>query len=485
MNRIIARKREQSELERLYRDGRPEFVVVYGRRRVGKTFLIREYFADRLTFYHTALSPYEDTVAENAVERQLLNFHASLLKYGGTETLPPENWYEAFERLAELLEHIAAIGAGERMVVFIDELPWLDTQKSGFLPAFEHFWNGWGAGRNELMLIVCGSATAWIEDKLLNNVGGLYGRMTAQLKLCPMDLCECSEFYEDRGLELSLYDQLQYYMIMGGIPYYMNMLHPDKSLPANIDMLFFNRESRLRDEFERLFNSLFKNPDHYKSVIRLLATKRTGYGRKEIASRTGIPYGGGLTKILKTLETNDFIIQYKPFGGSRTDIMYKLTDPFLLFYLNFVEGTKSLADGYWSQFENTPRLYSWRGLAFENVCFNHLSEIKRALGISGVYSEVSVWMQKGEDGKRGAQIDMLIDRADRVINMCEMKFLDGEYAVDKDEEMALRNRRQVFYEETGTRKAVHLTLITTYGLKPGRWASVFQNIVTAENLFGK
>ena len=475
---IIARKREKRELERLYLDGRSEFVVVYGRRRVGKTFLIREYFHDRLAFYHTALSPYDVVEAENALERQLLNFHASLLKYGTDEVIPPTSWLEAFERLIALLEKKRT---GERIVVFIDELPWLDTQKSGFMSAFEHFWNGWGAGQSDLMLIVCGSATAWIEDKLLNNAGGLYGRMTAQIKLRPMKLSECAEFYESRGLELSIYEQLQYYMIMGGIPFYMNMLNAGESLSANIDRLFFNRESRLHDEFDRLFNSLFKNPEHYKAVIRLLSRKRIGYTRKEISALTGIPYGGGLTKILKALETNDFILPYKPFGGTRDDVRYKLTDSFLLFYLNFVDGTKVLADGYWSQFENTPKLYAWRGLAFENLCFNHIPEIKQALGISGVYTETSVWMQKGNDGIPGAQIDMLIDRADRVINLCEMKFLDGEYSVDKADDLALRNRRQAFYASTSTKKAVHLTLITTYGLAENRWSSIFQNVISAED----
>ena len=482
MDKIIARKREQQELEKLYYDGRPEFVVVYGRRRVGKTFLIREYFRDRLSFYHTALSPYDDIEAESALERQLFNFHSSLLKYGGEDFIPPVNWMEAFERLEALLEKNRT---GRRMVVFIDELPWLDTQKSGFLPAFEHFWNGWGAGQDDLMLIVCGSATSWIEDKLLNNVGGLYGRMTYQMKLSPMTLSECVEFYADRGLELSLYDQLQYYMIMGGIPYYMSMLSPGKSLAANVDLLFFNKKGRLRDEFDRLFNSLFRNPDHYKSVIRLLGRKRIGYTRKEIAESTGIPYGGGLTKIMKSLEANDFVMLYKPFGGSRDDVRYKLTDPFLMFYLNFVDGAKVTSDGYWSQFENTPKLYAWRGFAFENLCFCHLSEIKRALGISGVYSESSVWIQRGEDGRRGTQVDMLIDRADRVIDLCEMKFTEGEYSVDKDEDLALRNRRQVFMGETRTRKAVHLVLITTYGLVRNRWSSVYQNVITAEDLIGK
>ena len=481
MGTIISRKLEKKELERLYRLKRPEFLVVYGRRRVGKTFLIREYFKDKFAFYHTGLSPYEGSDDGNALGRQLLNFHSSMLKYGCSEILPPANWIEAFDRLAALLEKK---GSGQRMVVFIDELPWMDTQKSGFLPAFEHFWNGWGAGRDDLLLIVCGSATAWITDKLLNNTGGLYGRMTAQMKLRPLTLSECAEYYEAAGLELSIYDQLQYNMIMGGIPYYMNMIRSGESLAMNIDRIFFNRESRLRDEFDRLFNSLFKNAENYVKTVRLLAGNRSGYSREEISEKCGIPYGGGLTTILKALEANDFIVRYRSFGAPAKDIRYRLTDPFLLFYLHFADSGKTLSDGYWTQFENTPRLYAWRGLAFENVCFNHIAEIKKLLGISGVYSETSAWTRKGSDGKRGAQIDMLMDRADRVINLCEMKFSESPYTIDKDEELRLRSRKQAFYDETGTKKAVHLTLITTFGLVENRWSSIFQNVITAENLIG-
>lgn len=481
MSKIIARKREQEELERLYRQTKPEFIVVYGRRRVGKTFLVREYFKGRFAFCHTALSPYDDMESENSLERQLLNFHASLLKYGSEDRMPPGDWLEAFERLITLLEHKTS---GGRTVVFIDELPWLDTQKSGFLPAFEHFWNGWGAGRDDLMLIVCGSATTWISDKLLNNTGGLYGRLTAQLRLSPMTLSETAEFYAERGIELSRYDLIQYYMIIGGIPYYMNMVRKEDSLASNIDRLFFNRESRLRDEFGRLFNSLFKNSENYIKVVRLLATRQQGYTRKEISRECGIPYGGGLTNILKALDANDFIVQYQPYGTGREDIRYKLVDPFLLFYLRFADGTKTFSDGYWSQFENTPRLYSWRGHAFENVCFSHIPRIKEALGISGVYTESSVWMTKEDMTGRGAQIDMLIDRADRVIDLCEIKFLEGEYLVGKDEDLKLRNRKQAFYNGTGTKKAVHLVLITTYGLKENMYSSVFTDVITAEDLIG-
>ena len=481
MTKIIARVREQEELSRLYSNGRPEFTLIYGRRRVGKTFLVRRFFQDKFAFHHTALSPYDEVSSEQLNKQQLDSFHVSLSRYGSKEALPPDNWIEAFRRLVELLESKAN---GERMVVFIDELPWLDIQKSGFIPAFEHFWNNWGSSRDDLMLIVCGSSTAWVSEKLLNNTGGLYARTTSEIRLHPMNLVESEEFFKDRGIELGLYDLIQYQMILGGIPYYMNMIRKDLSLAANVDMLFFNKNSRLNDEFDRLMGSLFKHPENYVKVVRLLNKKKAGYTRNEIAEATGVPSGGGLTKILKSLEACDFITYYRPAAAKAKEAKYKLIDSFIIFYLNFVDGLSGASDGYWTRFENTPKLNSWRGIAFENLCFNHVPQIKRSLGISGVYTETSVWLCSGDEEKRGAQIDMVLDRDDRVINLCEMKFTSGDYVLDKEEEAKLRNRRQRFYDETHTKKAVHLTVITPYGLAKNKYSGTVQSVVSIEDILG-
>ncbi len=479
MATIIARRNEQETLKRLHDNGRPEFTVVYGRRRVGKTFLIRQYFEDRFAFFNTALSPYDDVEPEQLNRQQLENFNISLVKYGDEKTGVPKSWIEAFERLIDLLERKSN---EDRQVVFLDELPWMDVQKSGFIPAFEHFWNSWGSARDNLMLIVCGSSTSWIMDKLMNNTGGLYGRTTSSIHLHPMNLAECDEYFRHNGNEMSLYDLLQYHMILGGIPYYMNMIRKDLSLAANVDTLFFNRSSQLVDEFDRLMGSLFKKPENYIKIVRLLGNKRIGYTRDEISIKTGLSSGGGLTKILKALEASDFITKYRPVGAKASDSRYKLTDCFLLFYMNFADGKKAAGDGYWSRFENTPRLTSWRGFAFENLCFNHIPQIKKALGISGVYSENSAWFCAGDEDKSGAQIDLLIDRDDRIINLCELKFSAADYTIDKSEDEKLRQRKQRFYEESRTRKAVHLTLITTYGLTPNKYSGQLQSVITMNDL---
>lgn len=475
---IIGRAREKQELLDLYYSGRPEFVVVQGRRRVGKTFLVREVFDGMMTFCHTGLSPAElSNEGGGLLSMQLANFYSSLVRYGYQGT-PPATWLEAFDKLIGLLE---AKGKDERQLVFIDELPWMDTPRSFFVSAFEHFWNGWGAGRSNLMLVVCGSSTSWINDKIINNKGGLYNRTTAEILLMPFTLAECEQLYRHLGISMDRYDQLQAYMITGGIPYYMVMMDKRMSLAQNIDYLFFAKNAKLRNEFTRLFNSLFTNPDDYIAVVRLLVERRTGFTRKEIAQRTSIAYGGGLTTILAALEASSFIESYIPYKGSRRDLMYRLTDPFCLFYTYFIDKGKSSDPRFWQNNLLQPSLTAWRGFAFENVCTLHLEQIKMALGISGVHTECSSW--RSVSSSPAAQIDLLISRADRVVNLCEMKFSASDFRIDKSCDADLRHKLTTFIEETKCRYSVHLTLVTTFSLVRNEYSGRIQSVVTMDDLF--
>lgn len=303
---IIGRKQEIKELLELYKEKKPVFAVVYGRRRVGKTFLVRELFQDKLSFYHTGLSPYE-LKGQKLMEQQLSSFYSSLIRYGSKAKKIPSNWLEAFDALINLLE---GQSQDKRQVIFIDELPWLDTPRSGFITALEHFWNGWAAGKENIMLIVCGSATSWISDKLLNNKGGLYDRTTNEIKLRPFTLGECERYYQANNIVMSKFDQIQCYMATGGIPYYISMLQKGKSLAQNMDRLFFEPTAKLGLEFDRLYSSLFTNAEDCKKIVRLLAQKRQGFTRREITMLTKIPDGGGLSSTLKALEVSDFITSY-------------------------------------------------------------------------------------------------------------------------------------------------------------------------------
>lgn len=474
---IIGREREIKELQALYQARKPVFAVVYGRRRVGKTFLVRELFGEKLTFYHTALSPYELN-GQKLKEKQLSNFYSSLIRYGSKQAAIPTDWLEAFDALIALLEEK---GKEERQVVFIDELPWMDTPRSGFITALEHFWNGWGAGRENLMLIVCGSATSWISDKLLNNRGGLFDRTTDEIKLRPFTLGECESYYQANDIVMSKFDQVQCYMATGGIPYYISMLQKGKSLAQNIDHLFFSPTAKLGLEFDRLYSSLFTNAEDCKKIVRLLAKKRQGFTRKEIMEATKLSDGGGLSATLKTLEVSDFITSYIKYAYPKREIYYQLTDFYSKFYLSFIDGKKTTNPRFWQDNLLTPELTAWRGFTFESLCFYHLPQIKQALGISGVQTEVSSWKSRKE--KDGAQIDMVIDRADRIINICEMKFCEDDFSISASYDKTLRNKLSTFQEETRCKSSLHLTIVTTYGLKFNEYAGRVQSIITMEDLF--
>ena len=311
MSNIVGRKQEIEELERHYDSDRPEFVAIYGRRRVGKTFLVKQTFKGRIAFQHTGVSPVDMQGAANRMKSQLDSFYYSLLNHGLEGYTRPKSWIEAFYQLEKLLD---MLDDGKRQVVFFDELPWMDTPRSGFLSAFESFWNGWCSGRDNIMLIICGSATSWILGNISRSRGGLYGRLTCEIKLMPFTLHECEQYFANQSIEMSRYDIMQSYMIFGGIPYYLSYFSKGLSLEGNADRILFGRNPKLKDEFNRLFNAIFNNPEDCRKIIRLLATRHSGFTREEIAKGTSIPFGGGLSDTLTALAESDFVIRYIPYG---------------------------------------------------------------------------------------------------------------------------------------------------------------------------
>ena len=475
--KIIGRQLEREELQRIYDAEGSKFVAVYGRRRVGKTFLIKEHFKDKLTFWHTGLSPY-DRDKKFLLRDQLQAFHYSLQDYGLQGEACPKSWLEAFRLLQKLLTQK---NDGTRQVVFIDELPWMDTARSRFIPAFEHFWNGWAAKQDNVVLIVCGSATSWMEDNLINNKGGLYNRLTHEIKLSPFTLAECEQFFKAKQMAMSRYEIAQIYMVFGGIPHYLDLFEKGFSTPQNIDRILFGKNAKLRNEFDRLFGSLFKNTEDYIAVVRLLAKRRSGYTRQEILQKTGLKQGGGLTLILKGLIESDFITNYIPFAEKRHE-KYRLVDPYCLFYLNFIDQQPSIDPQYWQKSYNSPRLNAWRGHAFEEMCFSHIEKIKQKLGISGVSSTESSWIVSN-NGKQQMQIDMLINRSDNIINLCEIKFYSSPFTIDKQYDAVLRARVQQLIEIVPKKQTVHLTIIATFGLKTNEYSGQVQSVVTLDDLF--
>jgi len=362
-------------------------------------------------------------------------------------------------------------------VIFIDEISWLDTPRSDFLMALEHFWNGWACSRSDIMLIVCGSATSWIMNKLINNHGGLHNRLTANIYLQPFTLRETELYLKSQNCDYSRYDIAECYMTMGGIPYYLSKIDSDLSIAQNIDNLFFADNAELKNEFQNLYASLFKNYTDYIKVVEALSIKAKGLSRQEIEKITGLSSGGGLTTVLKNLEYCGFIRSYNTFGKKKYERLYQLLDAYTLFYFKYLEKNEYNDTAYWTNSLNTPQHNTWEGYAFEILALQHIAEIKRALGISGIQSAVSAW--KGGT----AQIDLIINRKDGIINLCEIKFSGKEFVIDKDYEANLRNKLFSFKEETKTKKAVHLLMLTTFGLTQNKYSGIVQKEITLDDLF--
>ena len=393
---MIGRKKEQEEFNNIYNSNRAQLVAVYGRRRVGKTYLVDETFKGKIAFRHAGLSPIEveKGTSTSPLKAQLKHFYNSLLLHGMKKDECPDNWLDAFLMLEMLLE---SKNTSEKQVVFLDELPWMDTHKSGFITAFEGFWNTWGCHRDNLIVIVCGSATSWITDNLINNHGGLYNRLTYEMKLSPFSLGECEQYFAESGIKMSRYDIVQAYMITGGIPYYLSYFKKGKSLSQNVDELFFAKTAKLKNEFERLFLSIFNRPELMMVIVKCLSTRNAGYTRSEIASKIGCSTGGTFSQALNALIESDFIVKYVPFGYSKRKEHYKLVDPFCMFFIKFVENKTKLNGVFWQQNQVSQSVVSWRGFAFEGVCFNHINQIKSALGISGVSATYSAWSKREDD----------------------------------------------------------------------------------------
>ena len=474
---MIGRKKEIDELNTLYQSQKAE----YGRRRVGKTYLVDQVFKGKFAFRHAGLSPVEmkDMAGTSPLRKQLKHFYNSLLMQGMKKSRCPADWLDAFLLLEQFLENR---DTGERMLVFLDELPWLDTQRSGFITAFEGFWNNWGCHRDNLMVIVCGSATTWILDSLINNQGGLYDRVTYEIKLSPFNLSECEQFFKSEKIKLSRYDIVCAYMAVGGIPYYLQYFKRGLSLPQNVDRLFFSKDAKLKNEYSRLFGSIFNRPEMMKAIVETLSERKLGFTRNEISEKTGFTVGGTLTDALNALVASDFVIKYHPFGLSKKEWYYKLVDPFCLFHIKFAASGDALNGSFWTQNNTSPRITVWRGFAFENVCFNHIEQIKSALGISGISTTQSAWSSRGGD-EEGTQIDLIIDRADNVVNMCELKFYSNDFNVENKYYRILLSRQELLGGMISPKKVIHQTLVTTYGLQYSEYSGIFDHVIIMDDLF--
>ena len=473
---IISREYEKQQLQDCYDSKESQLVLVYGRRRVGKSFLINQFFNERFDF---------KLVGDNKLskEDQLYNFYDELKRQSKKDINVPKTWREAFFLLRDYLDEFKD---DKKHVVFFDEMPWLDNQKSGFIQAFEYFWNSFGAAKNNLMLIVCGSATSWLVENFDHNKGGLFNRQNCRIYLEPFNLYETEKFLtEKKGIEWSRYDICECYMILGGIPYYLNLLSKNVSPSQNIDNIFFKKRGALWDEFDNLYRTLFSKSENYIKIVEALFKKKIGLNKTEVLEATRLANNSAFTTMLRNLEDSGFIRTYSYFGNKKRGTFYQLSDYFTMFYLKYVKDNYGRDEEFWSHHLDNPSRGRWAGLTCEQVCKDHIKQIKKKLSIAGISSEISAWNTQATEEHDGAQIDMLIDRRDRIINICEMKFSENKFEIDKEYDENLKNKIAVFKEVTGTNKAVQLVMVTTNGIKKNMYSSRIQNEVTINDLFEK
>lgn len=479
METIIGRKREQMLIAEYCQSRRAEFIAVYGRRRVGKTYLVKNFFHNQFAFYMTGI--FEGTLAD-----QLANFSVRLSIHSQRQQKIPGSWFEAFSMLQSYLE---SLKGSENLVVFIDELPWLDTPNSRFIKALELFWNSWGSTCTRLKFFVCGSATTWMLSKIIGDRGGLHNRVTHRIYLRSFTLSETEDYLKANGFVYNRQQIIDVYMILGGIPFYLSMLRASLGVEQNVDQLFFAEDAPLRDEYGLLWRSLFKDASKYTRVVELLAKHGKGLTKAEIVKVLKATDNGAFTKVLHNLVACDFLRRFSAFGKKERDMMYQLIDPYTLFYIRFVKDDNHTDHHKWTNMMLQGAQNAWKGYAFEQVCLRHIDQLKQGLGVSGMLTNVCSWQcapgKCGEEGEnhKGAQIDLLINRSDGIINLCEMKYSSRPFAITSAYAREMDNRREVFRSVTHTKKALHLTIVTPHGVAHNSNMGAVQSQITASHLF--
>ncbi len=475
---IVGRKREQEALERAFRDNESQFITIYGRRRIGKTYLIREFFTEKDCIFLQVTG-----LQNGTLKQQLENFHVAILKtFRSANVLrKPANWREAFEQLTYEIAQ-----AEKKVVVFFDELPWLVTQRSGLMSMIDFYWNNQWSGMKKVIFIACGSSASWILKNIIYHTGGLHNRTTVEIKLEPFNLAETQHYLESKHVTLGKKHILSLYMAVGGIPYYLNYVLPGYSATQNIQKMFFDSHAPLAHEYHKLFTSLFDGAEAYKEIIEIIASKRMGVTLTEIANTAQLSARGGeLTTKLKRLCDAGFIEEYVPWKKKR-GAYYKVIDEFCLFYLYWIHTipNKRFAPDHWLIESQRPSYYAWSGYAFEAVCSRHSHQIIRGLDIKSARAITSWRYIPTSKDKRGVQIDLVLIRGDDAITLCEIKYTDKPFAIDKAYAAILRYKIDMFREQTGAEAEIFLALVSANGIKPTTYSDeLVSGVVTLNDLF--
>ena len=469
----MCRNKEIDELNHIITTNRPEFLAIYGRRRVGKTFLIRNYFKEKKHLF-LPISGLKDSPMEVQLEMFTKAFMKTFnmeISIGGDFYF--QTWKHAFEQLTKSIE---TQPKNKKIILFFDELPWLVTHKSRFMTMLDYYWNQHWSHDDRIKLIVCGSAASWMLSNIINEKGGLYNRVTQVLKLEPFSLAETKQYLEASGVRYNQQQILEIYLALGGIPHYLNLVKPKLSVIQNIENICFHNGGKLYNEFEKIFESLFNKSHIHEEIIRIIAHHKNGINRSSILEKCKLSHDGGyFTKRLTELKESGFIIKINP-DGEKNNSYYKVIDEYSLFYLHWIEPskTKHSKEGYWLQCSQTTEYKVWAGYAFEAVCFKHLHQIRTGLNIpAGSTGYAWKYTAKKHIKLPGAQIDLLFDRPDNAITICEIKHNDKPYKIDKDYAHKLLNKIEVYKKVTKTDKQIFLALITASGLKPSVYSEEY------------
>ena len=471
MSRIVGRIAEQTALKETFENNKSELIALYGRRRIGKTFLIREFFKTSIVFEVTGLF-------DGNMNDQLDNFTKELKKRTKKFDLDvPNSWLDAFTNLEA---YIDSLKGEKKKVIFIDEFPWIATAKSKFLMAFENFWNTYCTKRDDLIVVICGSAASYMVQKIINNKGGLHNRISRKIRLLPFNLRETELFLIKNDVKYTRYDIIQIYMVLGGVPHYLEKLQKGLSVPQNIDILCFNKDGILNNEFNQLYVSLFDDSERHMKIIKTLASSNKGFTRNELINKSGIPSGGDFSLKLEELMESGFVTEYPYYQNKKQLTLYRLSDEYSKFYLKFIDSNKNGGEGTWQRLSTSQSYVSWSGFVFETLCLKHIYQIKKSLRIDAIYSTSSSWFNEN------AQVDLLIDRDDNVMNLCEIKFYNAPYTIDKRYYLNLKNKVSELKKDTNTRKNIFITLVTTYGVNENKYSKeLVQNNLNMDTLFIK
>ncbi len=469
---VTGRKEEVEILQNLLNKEHSEFLAVYGRRRIGKTYLVREVYKKQVVFECSGLHQKDFT-------QQLENFWLSLLEmFPNEKPENPKTWLQAFSALKSGIEKIKP---AQKKVVFLDEIAWFETPKSGFLAALDQFWNQYCTKRNDIILVICGSAASWIINKVINNKGGLHNRVTAHIQLMPFTLAETKAYLEKLKVKLTLKDITSIYMAVGGVPYYLKDIKAGQSVAQIFDNLFFKTQAPLKNEFDNLYAALFSNSELHVKIVTALAKKNKGLTRKEILAETKLKSGGTFSLLLQELVACGFVKIILPIDKNKEGYLYRLVDEYSIFYYKFLLNAKT--NSSWLQLSNAQSYKIWSGFAFENLCFKHIAQIKKALGISGIISNEYSWVYNGNKTEKGIQIDFIIDRNDNCINLLELKFYDAVFEVSKNYASQLLEKATIFKQKTKSKKNIFITLLTANGAKKNEhYLSCITNELKIENL---